>query len=206
MSNQYLTSSYLNKRRWISYWYQIQEISSLQGVHSILEIGPGNKIVADTFCKMGYYVKTLDQDPQTQPDFVADIRNKQRFPKEDFDLILCCQVLEHLPFSNFVPILKNLYALTQKYLLLSLPYTSYGTFKPFLHVHLLPFLKPISWAAIFNLFPRSHIFNSQHCWEIGKKGYSLKKIFKDIEQGGFKIVKKYPIPENPYHYMIVCKK
>lgn len=49
-------------------------------------------------------------------------------------------------------------------------------------------------------------FNGEHYWEIGKAGYPLSKITKDIEKAGFKIIKTYRIFENPYHRFFVLKK
>lgn len=205
-NKKYFTMNYLYKGRWISYWYQLKEITNLKGVKSILDIGPGNKIVSNILLQMGYNIKTLDIDSQTEPDIVADIKNIQEFVKDKFDLIICCQVLEHLPYSDFTLILKNLYQLTKKYLILTLPYTSKGTFKLYYECKILPFIKPVSWIEIFNFFPKKHIFNGQHYWEIGKKGYQLKRILTDINENGFKIITNYPIFENPYHYLIIAEK
>ncbi|MFX0134714.1 MAG: methyltransferase domain-containing protein [Candidatus Hodarchaeota archaeon] len=184
----------------------MKEISKLKDISSILEIGPGNKIIYDILSKMGYDVKTMDINSQTNPDIIADIRDPGGFINESFDLILCCQVLEHLPYSDFHNTLENLYRMTKKYLIITLPYTSYGTFKPYFKIHFFPFLKPISWIRIFNLFPQEHIFNGKHYWEIGKKGFKLKRILKDIKDSGFMIRKHYTIFENPYHYMFACEK
>lgn len=32
-------------------------------------------------------------------------------------------------------------------------------------------------------------FKNKHCWEMGKVGYQLSKITKDIEKAGFNIKK-----------------
>lgn len=206
MPNQYLTPGYLNKKRWLSYWHQIHESASLKNVRSILEVGPGNKIVADTLLKMGYSVKTLDNDPRIRPDFIGQIEKaKNLCQQKKFDLVLASEVLEHIPYTEFPSALQNLHELAKKYLILTLPYTSRGTFKPYFHAHLLPFCKPISWSKIFNLFPQPHIFNNQHYWEIGKQGYPLKKILQTIANNNFTIIKHYPIPENLYHYLILLE-
>lgn len=202
----FFSMNYLYKGRWNSYWYQIKELSSLEGVKSILEIGPGNKIVYNVLAGMGYEVKSMDVDEQIKPDFIADIMTLPDLPKNRFDLVLCAEVLEHLPYLNFPRALGNLYQLTKRYLVITLPYTSKGTFKPYLKINLIPFLRPISWLKIFNLFPREHIVGGEHCWEIGKRGYKLGEILEDIRKSGFKIIRRYPIFENPYHYMIVCEK
>lgn len=202
----YFTMDYLSRGRWISYWYQLKEVTSLADVKSILEIGPGNKIVSRILSKIGYKVKIMDLDANANPDFVQDIRNLENVPLNSFDLILCCQVLEHIPHADFCRALKNLQNLSKRYLIISLPYTSRGTFKPYLKLKVIPFLKPVSWIRIFNIFPQQHSFHGQHYWEIGKRGYKLKKILEDISNCGFKIRRHYPIFENPYHYMIICEK
>jgi len=140
-------------------------------------------------------------------DFIGDVRNYSNvFFEENFDLVLCCQVLEHLPYSDFSIALRNLYSITKKYLIITLAYTSKGTFKPYFKINIFPFFKPMACIKIFNFFPKEHIFNGQHYWEIGKKGYKLKRILKDIRKNGFRLIKSYPIFENPYHYVIVCEK
>jgi len=195
--------NYLYKGRWISYWYQIKEATLLKEVKLILEIGSGNKIVADVLLKMGYKVKVMDVDSEVEPDFIGDIREPTKsISKESFDLVLCCQVLEHLPYSNFLSVLKNLHRISKKYVILSLPYTSKGTIRCRVYI---PFFGK-KFMKLFTPFPKKHIFNGQHYWEIGKKGYKLKSILQNIRRSGFKIIKHYSIFENPYHYMIICEK
>jgi len=202
----YLNLNYLTKERWISYWYQIKE-SALLNKGPILEIGPGNKIVSDTLRKMRFEVKTLDTNPWVNPDFLGNVVELADLTgKNSFGTVLCCQVLEHLPYEEFPRALSNLNKVTMKYLILTLPYTSRGTFKPNLTVKPIPFLKAISWVAILNFFPKEFKFNGQHYWEIGAKGYRIGRILNDIKRSGFRIIKHYPIVENPYHYLIVCEK
>ena len=49
-------------------------------------------------------------------------------------------------------------------------------------------------------------FDGEHYWEIGKAGYPLSKIIKDIQRAGFKIEKTYSVFENPYHRVFILKK
>ena len=49
-------------------------------------------------------------------------------------------------------------------------------------------------------------FENKHYQEIGKAGYPLSKITKDIERTGFDIIKTYRIFENPYHRFFILKK
>lgn len=204
----YTSIQYLYKGRWISYWYQIFEVTSCRPVHTILEVGPGNMIVTNVLRHMGYMVKTIDEDARVSPDYETDIRNLASYVKERFDLIVCCQTLEHIPFDDVRNILKEFWKTSKLFLIVTLPYTSLGVFKPHLVIKLLPFLKPFRWIKIFDVFPKTHHLNRPggHHWEIGKKGYPLKKILRIFAETGWRIEKHYPIFENPYHYMIVCRK
>lgn len=201
MAKKYFNINYLYQGRWISYWYQIKEVV-FSNTRSVLEIGPGNKIVSNALKEMGIEVMTMDIDSETNPDFIDNILNPKTIKENSFDAVLCCQVLEHLPYSDFLPALRNVYKITRKNVIISLPYTSKGTFRFKIYI---PFCGK-KFIKLFTLFPRKHIFNGQHYWEIGKKGYSLSKILNDIKKAGLQIKRHYPIFENPYHYMIVCEK
>lgn len=43
------------------------------------------------------------------------------FPDKSFDLVLCCEVLEHLPFETYPAALKELERVAKKYILISVP-------------------------------------------------------------------------------------
>ena len=56
------------------------------------------------------------------------------------------------------------------------------------------------------LKPPKHEFNGEHYWEIGKVGYPLSKITKDIERAGFNIERTYRVFENPYQRFFILRK
>jgi len=199
---------YLSLQRWNSYWYQLFETTQCPNVKTILEVGIGNTICTSVLRNMGYTVKTLDADPTTQADYVADIRTIQQTVHETFDLTLCCQTLEHIPYEDVPGVLRSFHKITNTWLIVTLPYTSLGTFAPRLFLKLLPFMKPFKWVRVFPFFPKEHPSKlpGGHYWEIGKKGYALKTILQLFDTCGWDIVKHYSLFENPYHYMLVCKK
>jgi len=205
----YASRDYLYKGRWISYWHQIMEASSFADVHRILEIGPGNQIVANTLKQMGYEVKTMDADEHVPADYHWDIRTLKNWPdKDEFDVVLCCQILEHVPFENVKNILEDLAEISKKYLVVSLPYSEKGTFKPFMYFKLIPFIRSFRFIKVFSVFPykRTSVSSSGHYWEIGEKGRSLKRVRALFEESGWKMKKHYPVFENSYHYMFVLEK
>lgn len=197
----YETLDYLDKSRWISLWHQINEVMSKKP-KKILEIGVGNGLVRHVFALLGQSIKTVDIDPQLRPDYVADAR-KLPFANSRFDVVLCAQVLEHMPFSDFPKALKELQRICGRYVILTLPHDYLTYFM--MHFKLIPFIEPI---RLLVTLPRwqTHEFNGQHYWEIGKKGYSLNKICKEITRAKFVIEKSYCLPENPYHRFFVLKK
>ena len=199
--NHYFNIKYDSKQRWISYWYQIFEVIS-KNPNKVLEIGVGNKIVSSYLKKNKINVTTCDFDKSLRPDVVADIR-KLPFKNEEFDIILCAEVLEHLPFNEFSKILRELSRVSKKYIILSLPHFSITNF--YFGIKLIPFI-PKKEIYIKIDFPFSHRYDGEHYWEIGKKNFNLKKIKKIIEKSKLKIVSNYFPYENPKHHFFILEK
>ena len=76
---------------------------------AVLEVGKGNGFVSDFLTKAGYNVTTLDINPALQPDVVGSLFDlDQHFNQGQFDLVVCAEVLEHLPFEDFAAATKQL--------------------------------------------------------------------------------------------------
>jgi len=200
-NNYYKKISY---QQWNSYFWQLFFISNLQP-ESILEVGVGDKIVADIIKKLGYDIKTCDISPKLNPDYVADVRSLP-FEKESFDMVACFEILEHIGYDHFTEVLKSLHTITRKHVILSLPQIrKYFSFK--CHI---PWMRKNKYLIIFDDFPRypqpSKPAGREHFWEIGVQGFPLSKIIRDIEQSGFNILINKSIPENIYHRFFVLEK
>lgn len=201
IKEQYLHREYNTPRRWMSYWYQIQEILDRKP-HKLLEIGKGNGIVTNYIDRVGIEVTTCDIEKKIRPDVVADIRNLP-FKNSSFDFVLCAQVLEHIPFKDFQTGLKNIYKVTKKWALVTLP--DYSVFDFYLGFKIFPFIP--KFVKTFKIrLPVSHRFNGDHYWEISKRGYPLNKIRSTIKETGFEIIKDYCPNENPFHHFFLLKK
>ena len=197
----YLTPQYLNYQRWQSLWHQL-DLTRQCSPKTILEIGPGSYLLTHILKESGYRVTTFDNDPGTKPDKAGDIR-KLSFQKNRFDLVICCQVLEHLPFKNFLPLLKKLKKTTKKHLIISLPEDSLSSLQ--FALKLIPFIPLVK--KIVNL-PRQKPLpkGGPHHWEINRPNYPLKKIIRTIEKSGFQIKKSFLVFENPYHRFFLLQK
>ncbi len=192
---------YDSKKRFCSYWHQIDEIVSLKP-KKVLEVGIGNGFVRRYLNDKGTDVTALDVAQKLLPDVTGSVL---AIPLKSaaFDVISCCEVLEHVPYKDFELALKELSRVSQKYIILSLPDAT-AVYR--LNIEL-PRIKPIK-KLIHHPWRRSkhHRRNSEHYWEIGKTGYSLNKIKFDINRFGFSIVKTYRVFEYYRHRFFLLEK
>ncbi|PLX28265.1 hypothetical protein C0581_02925 [Candidatus Parcubacteria bacterium] len=204
-SKDYLQPPYLNKGRLSTYWLLVKTVWGLNPKpSSILEIGPGNKVVTSFLRTMGFLVETLDLDETVQPDYVlgvtdltyADIGKK-------FDLVIASQVLEHIQFDDFIKVLSNLRDVTQN-LMITLPDTSRGAMFFSLSIKLPKFRRKL-FVRKYRYKKPKHTFNGQHYWEIGKKGYSIKYVKEIIEENGWCIKEDFLNPEYGYHRFFILE-
>ncbi len=212
----YFKKKYDDLNRFISYFYQIDLVNQLRNTKEyentknedfkILEVGKGNGTVSDYLRKLDYQITTVDIDPELKPDQLADIR-KLPFKANAFDLITAYEVLEHLPFEELETVLKELKRVSQKYVIISLPYRSTG----FEFIFKFPLVRSLAKKSFFDIFLRIPLkfggfeTSGQHWWEIDGGRYSLRKL-RRILSGYFKIVKEVRPPLNYYHYFFVLEK
>ncbi len=191
--------------RFISYFYQIDSVIKTK-TESILEIGIGNKTVSNYLKEAGYKITTCDFDAELNPDVVADIRTLP-FPNNSFDTVMACEILEHLPFSDFETSLKELKRVAKKNVIISVPYAcayleSIVKFSiPFFHNQFhISFKLPYFFLKI-----EINEKNKEHYWELGSKNCS-KKAIRKILQSHFMISQEFHPLLNSYHYFFILNK
>lgn len=113
--NDYSYEMYMSDERWSSYFRQIDEIRKAEKAGNrtlnVLVVGVGNGFIPMLirfFCRCT--ITTFDYDEKLAPDIVGDILELSQCVKERFDVILCCQVLEHIPYTEFRKALAQLEA------------------------------------------------------------------------------------------------
>lgn len=205
LENEYANRRYLTPQRWSGYWHQIDEVMD-SGARDVLEIGPGNKIVSDVLKKIGFNVKTLDFDPEIKPDYLKDLTKLDPKDIPEFDLILACEIFEHIPYEDFLNSLKKMLEVSNKYLVISLPYVLKGSFIFSLGAMIYPIFRWKKFIKKFIVSPTKWEYNGKHYWELGTKQTPLRKVLKDIKLAGWKIKKGYIVKEDPYRYFIICEK
>ncbi|MDD4662668.1 MAG: methyltransferase domain-containing protein [Candidatus ainarchaeum sp.] len=197
-------TNYNNLLRWISYYHQIESIIELNP-KNILEIGVGNKTIYNYLKQNKYNITSCDFDKRLNPDIVGDIR-KLPIKNKQYDLVCAFEVLEHIPFTDFEIAIRELNRISKKYIIISIPHFSINIE----WVIKIPFLYRLFKKFYFGFrisipYPIKHNFDGEHYWELGKKGYSVKKI-KNVLQKHFKILKDYRNPLNSYHHIFVLEK
>ena len=191
----YNNSNYAGRKRLFSFIEQIDNVQKLNP-KSILEIGVGNKFTS-TYLKLFFKVLTMDNNEKLAPDIIGSV---EKIPIEDnrVDLILCCQVLEHLPFDSFYKALAELYRVSKKYLILSLPDAK--RFYKFMFFSKYEYLIPK-----FRLSYRP-IRNPEHYWEINRKGFPEKMIVQTIKKANWKIKDDFRVYNNQGHHFYILEK
>lgn len=192
-------NQYDNRDRWISYWQQIENVLSF-AAKKILEIGIGNKTVTNYLREYGMEVITLDISESLKPDVVASVE-KMPLADNSFDVVLAAEILEHLPFEKFSQSLSEIRRVTRQHAVISLPHWGW-TFYLMLKI---PLIRKVQIMFKVSGFLK-HRFNGEHYWEIGKKGFSLPKIKKEINLVGFKILRDFVSTDSPYHHFFILEK
>ena len=189
---EYRSAKYEHLDRWISYYRQIQETLALRPAN-LLEIGKGSGLVSTVLKSRGVDLTSLDIDPAVRPDVVGSVLALP-FGDKAFDATLCAEVLEHLPFEDFPKALSEIRRVTRRAVVLSLPHWGW-TFWLGLKLPLLPKFD-LFWKMTGVL---KHPPGGEHFWEIGKRGFPLRRVSAAIEKAGFRIRRTYLMPDSPYH-------
>lgn len=197
-SNHYDFSRYGYIGRFVSYHYQLREVIALEP-KTVLEVGVGDGVFR-------YYIRThtdisykaLDIADDLHPDIVAEITNIP-CDENEFDVVCCFEVLEHLPYDEVPKALAELTRVAKRAVVLSVPHFG-PRFQFFLKLPFLPEIK----LAMKVPWPKRHVFNGQHYWELGKKGYSQKSFSALLSQHGT-VARDFVPFEYQYHHFYIIR-
>lgn len=172
-TQHYALDKYVDRARWQSYWEQIESVTAIEP-RSVLCIGVGDDIVPTVIERTGIEVKRFDFEPQLRCDYVGDVRHIGDIVEPlSADVVLCCQVLEHIPYEDFEPTLAAVYAIARRRVVLSLPYHYKRMASLALKLPKLPLLD-VDWCV--PRFWQEWQFDGQHHWEVGAAHYPRRRI------------------------------
>lgn len=197
--SHYDFSHYAFEGRFVSYYWQLKEALASRP-SSILEVGVGDGVFGN-FVRQNTDVAytSVDIAEDLKPDVVGSVL-KMPFQEESFDVVCAFEVLEHLPFDQFEKAVAELCRVARKRVIISLPH-----FGPMLSFSLkIPFLPQVRYAIKLP-FPRKHVFNGEHYWEIGKQGYPASRIRTVLRTHGT-LVRDFVPFNSPYHHFFCLKK
>jgi SAM-dependent methyltransferase len=203
--SEHYRHEYLRDGRLFSYAHQVDTVLLLEP-RKVLEIGVGTGLIAAALRHLGIEVVTLDAQEQLSPSLVASVTD---IPLADgaVDVSLCCQVLEHLPFSEFEGVLRELRRVTVTGLVLSLPDVTRGAGVMWSRPpRKRPRLGQVSWPRFRPpRIPTQRLEVAGHYWEIGYRGFSLRQVSKGIRSSGWNVERSWRVFEKPWHRLFFLR-
>ncbi len=194
-----------NEESWIAYSNQLRLMMKYNW-KTILEIGPGNKIVQNYLQEKKKEVATLDIVKELNPTYVGDVRNIPHLIK--VDAVACFQVLEHIPWEDVEQALKSIYNAVNRYVFISVPYSALA-----FRFHFIFFSKTIIDKSIHIPIWLKHNISEEkiqktqtyHYWEMGRKGTSYT-AFKNKLKKYYRVVEEYQNHNSRFQYYFILEK
>jgi len=199
----YFSEEYFTYPQLWSFVDQIYHIRRLAS-SSMVEVGVGNGIVSSFFRAMGLRVKTFDINPRLKPDVVAPVDKIGDFvAPAEFDLISCCEVLEHMPFDEFETVIRSFSHLSDN-LFLTLPV--HGRSCGFGGNVRLPRCRR-RWIGIWFRLPptRRRPVAYPHLWEVDYESRTRKAEILRILRSHYEQVETGLFKANPRHRYFACR-
>ena len=197
---EYFSDHYFSMVQLTSQAQQVHDIHSL-APRDVLEIGIGNGFTSSFLRMSGYDVTTADINGDLQPDYVAPLGDLPSLLKgRQFDLVVCCEVLEHMPWSEFEKSIATMRQLSDR-LYLTLPnYAKFFGFSGFLDI---PRIRRLMNVGAYLPIPRK--ISPEHFWEIGTSRETSARAIKKILRRHYPKVRDYSYRLNRYHHAFVCE-
>jgi SAM-dependent methyltransferase len=189
----YEGKAYRSEERWSSYFHQLTLVRRAKP-KTVLEIGPGEGAVSFALARDGVRVTTVDIAPDLKPDIVASVTD---LPLEagSFDTVLAAEVLEHIRFEDVPRALSEIRRVARHHAIISLPHPGYVFSLSFK----MPLLPRVSFLLQVPFFWRTHVFNGEHYWELGKRGFPVSRFLRCARDAGLRVESSEKYADDPAH-------
>jgi predicted SAM-dependent methyltransferase len=196
----YQSDLYDTRERFISYWYQANQVLKRRPMQ-VLEIGIGNGFLNRYLKSRGLIVNSVDIDIKLSPNVVGSVLHLPFFDSV-IDMVICFEVLEHLPWKELPMAVSELNRVAKRWVLLSVPDITpcvrfgLGTTvrQRLSRIYELPYLAQ-----------RPHVFNGEHYWELGKNGFTRTQFYKILTSKRLYVEENFRIYDFPYHHFYSCR-
>lgn len=200
--SDYFNDSYFDVRQLMAQAMQIKHIHRLKP-KSMIEIGIGNGLTSTFMRNSGVPVTTADINPNLDPDICCPIYEiLDKTGGRSFDLVVCCEVLEHMPVDQLEENIKILRSLGSR-LFLTLPgYTrSFG----FSFLMKIPFIKAKDFFFYIFLPKNIDLSKTEHFWEVGSEAATKRKAIVNILKNHYNSVRTGRISFQPNHIYFIAE-
>ena len=201
-ASHYKPSNYLTPRRMASIGHQIRLLANHFSGSSIMEIGVGNGLTTQLLKEEGHEVTTFDIDPRLNPDIEGSITEND-LSDEFVDTVLCCQVLEHIPWEKVPTALSQIHRVAKLGAVISVPNVTrvasiryFSSKRASARQYRLPFFKRTGQDI--------KVQNDFHYWELGAN--KSEREFETLLEAQFNIKHSLRTYENLYHQFYVLTK
>lgn len=207
--SHYTFDTYSSERRYLSYYHQVKNVMHYidsENAKKILVAGKGDGVVPkileaySEMNKLDLEIKTYDFAKDLQPDFLGDLMQIDKIIKEKFDVIICCQVLEHIPLQEAISVLEKMHDISRA-VVMSVPYktiTVRGTLK-------VPILKEFEFCVKIPIWKnKKGMVDSRHYWELGYS-ISLADFKMKLRSIGYTIKSSYVLKKDGFKYFFVLE-
>lgn len=197
----YFSDHYFSYEQLWSMAEQVRRIHAFKP-RRVLEIGVGNGFVSTYLRAAGLSVTTFDINPNLKPDIVAPIRELEaHVTPGEYDLIACCEVLEHQPFSVFGDAIERFARLSDN-LFLTVPDSG----RKFGWGGLIQLPRFRRWVGAWWKIPfRAYELTPEHFWEVGFTSATGLRVVMDTLTRHYERVETGLFKANPYHRFFVCR-
>lgn len=200
--SDYFNDAYFDVRQLIAQTMQIKHIHDLKP-SSMIEIGIGNGLTSSFIRNSGIEVVTADINPNLGPDICCPLSELvEEVGGRKFDLVVCCEVLEHMPVEELERNIVTLRALGHR-LFLTLPgYTrSFG----------ISGLIKIPWITAKDFFvyiflPKNvDLAGTEHFWEVGSEAGTKRRTIVALLRRYYGNVRYGRISFQPNHIYFIAE-
>lgn len=191
--SHYKGPAYRSQERWNSYFHQLTLVRKVKPA-DVLEIGHGEGVVSSALTRDGIHVTTVDIAPDLHPDIIASVTD---LPLEAgaFDTVLAAEILEHIRFEDVPKALSEIRRVARRYVIISLPHPGFV----FSLAFKLPLIPRVALLLQVPFFWKTHIFEGEHYWELGKRGFPVSRFLRCARSAGLRLESSEKHADDPAH-------